>query len=404
MVQQLVYLLLILSEPLTQFILDSKHRSGSSSVTKTDKLTRAAEILRPTDKMKNPSMFIHVKPEIEDDLGKVQEVANHIEMMSIDRFLLNGISVFYERYGEPVHPQYNHEGDLISTFEKNNPVLKPPGDLIPWCVRFELNKSELILKNMTMESIIEALQNAYSNTYIVYTPENADELIVRIYLRNEMIKKSMDVSQFMIDFAGKIKDIVIRGISGIIQTEVITDKMPRTYIAEDGSIQTKKIYAIKTSGTNLLEVLSHPMIDPYRVQSDSIIEIAEVYGIDAARQKILNELKTLLETTLEKGPNHIHYTIYADEMTRIGYVTSIERTGLSKREVENVMLKISTSFPVQNIEDAAIKGMTDCLDGVSSKLMIGSTPQFGTGYNSLVLNEEFIEQHTESVEDVLNAL
>lgn len=395
-----------LSAPLTQFVLDSKHRTGRSGTGQTNKLTRSAEILgaRPTQKMKNPSMFIHVQPQFEDDLNKVQEIANYIEMMSVERFLDGGIMDFYEKYGEPIHSQYKHEKDMIKQFEKNNPAIKPPNDLIYRCIRFELNKTELILKNMPLESVIEALQSNMPQSYIVYTPENADKLIVRIYIRNDMIKKVSSLDIFMADLLDKIRGIVIRGIAGITLTEVLTDQLPRMYIGEDGSIQKKKIYAIRTMGTNLIEVLNHPMVDTYRVQTDSIIEIAEVYGIEAARQKIVNELKSLYETTIEKGPNHIHYTIYADEMTSIGYVTSIERTGLSKREVENVMLKISTSFPVQNLEDAAVKGMTDHLDGVSALLMVGQVPEFGTCYNKIIIDEDFIAKNVKSVNSILDDL
>lgn len=393
-----------LSEPLTQFVLDSHHRSGGGG-TKTETLVRAAEILgaRSTEKMKNPAMFIQVREDIEMDEAKVQEVANHIEMMSVGRFITHGIALFYERFGDPIYKSTKHESAMIKEFLRNNPANKPPGDLLPYCIRFELDRKELILKNMPLEQLIEAIQLKFPLSYLVYSPENADELIVRIYVRTEAIKKG-DVRVAFNDLIIKIEETVIRGIEGIILTEVVKRQIPRTYIAPDGSIQTKKIYAIQTIGTNLPGVLAHPMVDPYHVQSDSIIEIAEIYGIEAAREKILNELKTIDSQTMESGPAHQHYTIYADEMTSTGYVTSIERTGLSKREVENVMLKISTASPIQVIEDAALKGMTDHLDGVSALLMVGQTPLFGSSYNSLTIDEDFVKKNTTSVKDVLDGL
>jgi len=62
------------SEPMTQFVLDSKHRAGGSGGTKTNAIVRMQEVLgaKPTENMKNPSMKIMVKPEYENDRLKVQ--------------------------------------------------------------------------------------------------------------------------------------------------------------------------------------------------------------------------------------------------------------------------------------------------------------------------------------------
>lgn len=394
-----------LSEPMTQFILDSKHRSGGDG-TKTDKLVRMAEILgaRPTENMKNPSMSIQVKEDIAMDGTRVQEVANHIEMMEVGRFITNsGVQLFYERIGEPKHSDYIHESKIITDFKKNNPTLTPPGDLIPWCIRFELDRKELILKNVSLSDIVFVIQKNFPNIYLVYTPETAKDIIIRCYMRATMVKKS-DVVSILKSLIEDIKITVIRGVPGIIFTEVNKKPIIQTYIADDGSMKTRKIYTIDTAGTNLPAVLNHPMVDKYHIQSDSILEIADIYGIEAAREKILNELKTIISATMEKGPSHQHYTIYADEMTSTGYVTSIERSGLSKREMSNVLLRVSNASPVQALEDAAIKGTTDNLQGVSALLMIGQIPKFGSAYNDVMIDNEFVKQHTTNIGDILDDL
>jgi DNA-directed RNA polymerase II subunit RPB1 len=151
-------------------------------------------------------------------------------------------------------------------------------------------------------------------------------------------------------------------------------------------------------------MLAHPMVDPFRIQSDSIIEIADVFGVEAAREKIMNEMKTMNSATMESGPAHCHYTIYADEMTATGHVTSIERPGLTRREGKNVMLRLSTASPIQVIEDAALRNMTDRITGVSSQLMIGQSPLFGSAYNTILINEEFVRRHNANVNDLLSEL
>ena len=392
-----------LSQPLTQFVLDSKHRSGGAG-SNVDPLTRNAEILgaKPTDKLNSPEMFIEVPVDVETDEQRVQEIANHIEMMIVKSFT-SGFELFYEAYGKPVHPRYTQEADLIKTFEKNNPVLRPPTDLINWCVRFELDRRQMIMKNMSLEQIVEAIQRKFSNTYLVYTPETATHIIVRVYFRADLLKRG-DPRAVLTEMINKISETVIRGIDGIYAAEVIKDEIRRSYVAPDGSVQVKKIYGVRTSGTNIAAMLSHPMVNQYAIQSNSILEIAEIYGIEAARAKIMNELKSINSATASGGISHCHYSIYADEMTATGYVTNIERPGLSARESNNVLLRMSLASPVQVVEEAAIRGMTDVISGMAASLMVGQTPKIGTAYNESVLNERFVEQHTVDVADVLDDL
>jgi DNA-directed RNA polymerase beta' subunit len=391
-----------MSEPLTQFVLDSKHRSGGSG-TKTDKVVRVAEIFgaRPTEKMKSVSMVIQVNDDISGDESKVQDIANHIEMINVSRFLTNGMELFYESYGEPIYPKYKHEKELIATFNKQNPLLKTPSDLVPWCIRFELNRREMILKNMDLNSIIKTIQSI-KDLFVVYTSEMSKDLIVRCYVRATAIKKD-DVLSKMKDLIDDISNLIIRGIPGIMRAEVSKDQLLRSYVAEDGTIKTKKSYYITTDGTNLEAVLSMPDIDPYRVQSDSILEIAEIYGIEAAREKIINELKTINNATIDNGVCYQHCTIYADEMTITGEVTSIERTGINKRD-GGVLLRVSTASPVQALEDAAKNNMEDPLENASAWLMIGCTPKIGSTFNTPIINTRFISESVVKASNILDDL
>ena len=88
-----------ISEPMTQYVLDSKHRTGGQGGTKTNAIVRIQEILgaKDTETMKNPHMLIMVKPEYENDKLKVQEIANHIEMIHFGRFVSN-VRIFYESF------------------------------------------------------------------------------------------------------------------------------------------------------------------------------------------------------------------------------------------------------------------------------------------------------------------
>lgn len=384
------------SEPMTQYMLDSKHRSGGTGGTKTNTIVRIKEILgaKPTEKMKNSSMLLLVKPEFETIKIKVNEIANHIEMMDFNRFI-STTRIFFEEYGKPVHSRFKHESRMIKEFEKYNFGMEIPTDLVKWCIRFDINKEEMIINSMKLETIISKLRIAMPDIFFVYTPENVDNIVIRCYIRNYIRNTSIIDIELVIDIMKDIKKTIIRGIADIKSTSVIN--VVKSEINDDGSISTKITYGISTYGTNLEEILNNPYIDKYRSQSDSILEIEEIFGIEAARYKIINEIISEMPDTSKE-----HCTIYADEMTYSGHVTSIHRTGLQKREMNNVTLRLSFQSPIQVIENAAVDGLIDKISGISGPLILGTSPNIGTTYNKVILNESFINNHNKNLSQVID--
>lgn len=387
-------------EPMTQYMLNAKHRAGVSGGTKTDAIVRLQEILgaKSTESMKNPHMMIMVKPEYEHDKAAVQNIATHIEMMQFSRFI-SDIRIFYESYGKPVHPNFVKESADIKQFEKEHYGIKIPNDLTKWCIRFGLNKEEMILKGMKIETIVLAIKAVEQNRiFVMYTPENSDNIYIRCYLRSSQIKTT--TNNFFKDIVFNemlaIKEIVIRGIRGIMSTSVI--EIPHQVINSEGKIETKKLFGIYANGSNLREILCNKFIDPYRTQSDSLEEMEQVFGIIAARNKIINEMLIAMES------NRIHSAIFADEMCYSGMVTNIQKTGLQKRENANITLRISFQTVIQVIQDSAIHGLVDKISGISGPLILGTNPNIGTTYNQVVVNEEFLRENAKSISKVIDDL
>lgn len=385
-----------ISEPMTQMVLDSHHNSGASS-TKKKGMFRIKEIIgaRSTKRMKAPSMNINVRPEFRKNKPKVQEIANHIEMLPLRRFI-NNWQIFFEKYGQSIHPTYKHENAVVQEFERYNVHVKVPTDLANWCIRMELSKSELIAKHMKMETIYHKIRQTFPATHIVYSSDNDANIIMRIYVRTNFTKKSQITIALVTELVNDILDTVIRGVRGIRAAYV--QETPVTETKPDGSLVAENNYFIFTDGTNMEEVLENPLIDPDTTQSDSILEMYEMCGITAARQKIINELKHQVE-----GSSHRHYTMYADVMTYTGVVTSIDRYGSSARN-SNILLRISDASPLAVIENAAVDNQFDTLEGISGPVMVGKNPEIGDLYNGFELNEDFIAKHVKSTRSLLEAI
>lgn len=384
-----------ISEPMTQTTLDTKHRAGAGGKSKTNPIVRVIEIVgvRDTKKMKNPSMILAPLEEYEHDESKVREIANSIEMMKMERFL-SSTTIFFEEFGNPVHPRFAHEKKIIEAFQKHGAGESVPEDLTKWCIRFELNRTKLVINHMNVEKIVHTLRIKFPDVYLVYTPENAKTIIIRCYIRSSMMKVSSDEAAMKIMHA--LRECVISGVDGIQATRVV-DRV-KSYITEDGSIKTKKVWAIATTGSNLAEVVENEHLDASQCQTDSIVEFEEMYGIEAARGKVVAEILKTIDA------NRSHCTMYADEMSYLGYLTSIQRSGIAKRERGNVCLRMAFGSPVQVLVEAAAQGLVSKITGVSAPLIVGSQPKTGTRYNQVCVNEQFIRENSKSLANVEDEL
>lgn len=374
-----------ISEPMTQMVLDAIHLDESGS-TKKRGMFRVKEILQAKDleMMTAPSMLLQVLPEYRSNESKVREIANYIEMLSVRKFVKKW-DIFIEEYGKPTHPETKHEIEMIKEFEKYNEFIKPPKDLSNWCIRMLLNKEELILKKIKMGTIAMKIRDKFHYAHVVYSADNSDEIIMRIYVRNIISGRGIITKTLIINEINKILDTIVRGVPGItaayVQEAKVTEAQP------DGSLKIETIYQIFTDGTNLEKILENPYIDPTTVYSDSILDMVRVFGIRVGKPMVINELRHQVD-----GPTYRHYETYASQMIYTGKMTEIDWHGSGKRDA-GILLRMSDASSMKVIKEGAVNGQSDNLSGVSAPLMIMKPPFIGTLYNTFVLDEEFIKEN-----------
>ena len=139
---------------------------------------------------------------------------------------------------------------------------------------------------MKFEDIVIKLNDDYPTLFIVYTNENSDNIVMRVYIKNSHFKKTevinlTTIEKFIINTLLKTN---IRGVENILSSTI--DKVVRSYVKDDGSIGKKDILTISTVGTNMQDIMYNEYIDPYQTQSNSIIEIQKMFGIEAARTAV----------------------------------------------------------------------------------------------------------------------
>ena len=84
---------------------------------------------------------------------------------------------------------------------------------------------------------------------------------------------------------------------------------------------------------------------------------------------------------------------------------SSSKTGLQSRDAGNVGLQMAFQAPIQVMEKAAVNGVVDKIEGISSCFIYGQVPSVGTTYNDIIVNEPFVEKwfqtNNQNIEDIL---
>lgn len=390
------------SESMTQRILDSIHASGAS---KSNFLSRIKEVygMKSTNALVDPYMDVFIKDEFASDITTMQHIANEIEMMNLRTFV-HRAQVFFEAFAATRHPDYTKESErMVAMHKKHGMSDAVPAGLLNWCVRLELSHSIMIEKNMQVDAVFRKLAEAYPRLFIVYTDDNSENIVMRIYFHKDMFKRDTVVDQYTIyDYLhSKLLKVVIRGIDGIVSASVMKEFVPRSIEQADGSIKVERKHIIRTQGTNLVDIMNHHAVDVYKTASNSVLEIQELYGIHAARAKLIQCLRELSGTDI----NIKHYMLIADTLTYNGYVSNIERGGVSESNPGNSLLSMSYSHPIQTITDAGLNADESAVhSNISSSLMMGTTPNIGSNYNGVMVNEHFVKVNTKTTADLLDSL
>ncbi len=362
-------------ERLTQYVLDSHHRSSSTG-TNVSIIGKINDIIsvKTVDKMMDPRMFITINDKYSREA--CDEFAKKLESIKLKSFITGDVDIFFDGYGSVVHPDFLNDKHIFDTFTQY--AGSPPSDLTQWCIRFELSHEKIIIKGITLDKIIYKLKSN-TNIYTVYTDENSPKIILRIYIRTGAFLGDV---KFNTDGATTIaNDIINTTVSGVadILSATVTD-MIETYKDDDGSLKTRKYYTVTTSGINIPDVAVLDGIA--NIDFNNIVLKAKMFGIEVARKTIVD---MMLSAMSETGRDT---ELFAEVMCCTGIPTNMDRYGNKYREKNNILGQAALGTPFKTFQDAAEDGTIAKVDvGVYPPLMAGAEPHtLGTYYNSIIMN------------------
>jgi len=313
-----------IGEPGTQMTLDTFHFAGVAEMNVTMGLPRIIEILDGRKTLATPMMEIFLKSPY--NKGKdIRKCALLIKETTL--------------------------GELVTEF-----VI----DIVDLKIEVKLNHEKIKMLGMTPAKITKVVSKGLGKD--ASCKENKEGNLV-LKLKGKEEKGLNDLYKLK----EKARDVYVCGMKGVKQV------LP---------VKRKDEFIIITAGTCLKKVLEMDFVDPTRTVSNDIFEIANTYGIEAARQAIIEEVFKVIEAQgLNVDIRHI--MLVADTMCVSGMIKGITRYGVVS-EKASVLARASFETPIKHVINAALCGEIDHLNSVVENVMLNQPVPVGTGLPGLV--------------------
>ena len=373
-----------IGEPATQMTLNTFHLAGVAAKSgMTRGVPRLKEVFKVTKSPKATSLNISLKPEFRDDKEKAREVAQDLELTML-RDIVKTVGLYYDpNEDDTVVPEDRNLIAFYKMFTERVAEGQSTDGLSKWMLRLEFNKDSMFNRNITMDDVAFVLNEKFSKSIsMVYSDFNSQKLIMRIRLDpNDESAEMDDYTNFKKFQARLLMTVAVRGVPGI-KAASFSKSENRVEII-DGKPTKVSEYSIDTDGSNFIEVMNHPAVDPTRLYTTNVHDVMDVLGIEAGRNILLTEIDSLFA---DAGVNYRHLGLLIDSMTRNGRLMSVDRYGINKNNI-GPLAKASFEETEKILLRAALFGEMDPVTGVSSKIMTGQPMRGGTTFSQLLLDE-----------------
>jgi DNA-directed RNA polymerase subunit A" len=310
-----------IGEPGTQMTMRTFHFAGVVEMNVTLGLPRLIEIVDARRIPSTPSMTIYLTEKYRKNQDKVAELIKNLENTTI-------IDV----------------ADIITDVSNMELTIK-------------LDRNKAKERLVSMGDLLSALEKRKG---IIYNQVDDDNISIK--LQQESFKALYQTQE-------QLKLTPIKGVSKISRAIARLDKKEDAWI-------------IYTQGSNLREVLNIEGVDATRTTTNDIIEIENVFGIEAARNAIYREAEnTLSEQGLNVDKRHL--MLVADMMSFSGAVRAVGRQGISGRK-SSVLARAAFEITSKHLLKAGLLGEIDPLAGVAENIIVGQPITLGTGAVDLV--------------------
>lgn len=181
-------------------------------------------------------------------------------------------------------------------------------------------------------------------------PKKEDEYFVRV----QNLKRALP-------------DVVVSGYPDTTRAIISKGSKPNA----DGKYE----HTLLVEGYGLKLCMTTEGVDGTKTKTNSVMEVREVLGIEAARTTIIAEIGSVMGN-MDIDPRHMQ--LLADVMTYKGEILGITRFGLAKMR-DSVLQLASFEKTPDHLFEAGAKQKADKIEGVSESIIMGQPAKIGTG-------------------------
>jgi len=403
-----------IGEPATQMTLNTFHLSGvASKSAMTRGVPRLKELMKSTKNPKAIELTIPLRRDLRDKKEEARRIAQELEftllqdlvttariyydprdsdtLLKEDADWLAYLGAFEQLMATPataaqVADPLNSNSSSSSGAAAAAATTAAIKSTSPWVLRFELDRERMFAKDITMDDIAFLLKK-YAEVRVLYSDYNSSRLVFRVRPDPEELanNKTMDDLNVLKTLQNRmLGTTAVRGIHGL--RSVNYQKVSDTVEFKDGKYQTVDQYVLTSDGSNFIDVLTHPDVDPTRIVSSNVHDMFENLGIEATRATLYKEITTLFAES-GSSVNYRHICILLDKICHKGRTMSVDRYGVNRSDI-GPLAKMSFEQTEEIVLKAAVFGERDPCLGVSAKVMLGAPIRAGTAFSELMLDED----------------
>lgn len=378
-------------EPATQMTLNTFHNAGISSKNVTLGVPRLLELLNVSRNQRNASVAVCLTREYQQR-QKAQEAQQYIEYCTLAN-ITTTVQIIYDP--DPFNTVVAEDVSILEWERQVRNAGEQPNAAqsttkpSPFIARLILDTELFNDKRLNMKDVKSAIRQMDDSYLVQANLESDGHRVVR--LRPRQCAGADAVPALTKAVSQLLQSVHLRGIPGIKKT-LLKEGTAFSVDPSTGGVVKQSSWMVDTEGTALqrifVGVVNHQgvnMVDFVKTSSNKIPEIVAVLGIEAARRKLLFELR---EAYLAYGLNinYRHYTILVDTMCQRGYLMAVSRTGINRSETSGPLMRCSFEETVKVLMTAAAFGEKDPVRGVSANLVLGNQAHIGTGLFDLMLD------------------
>ncbi|MGC9310824.1 MAG: hypothetical protein ACP5E4_03840 [Candidatus Aenigmatarchaeota archaeon] len=222
-------------------------------------------------------------------------------------------------------------------------------DLANSYIEISLDNKALKSLNLTPDIVVEKIRKS--------TKKHGVE-----YMEGKLIMDKIETYSDYRVLKEKLLKLHIGGIKGVSESFIIN---------AEGE------WIVQARGGNFKKILAIEGIDTTKTFTTNIKDMADVFGIEAARALIVKELrKTLDQQGVDVDERYIG--LVSDDMCLKGDVRAVGRYGLMKTK-KSILARMNFEETIKVLFNAAIANKKDNLNTMMANLMIGQLCPAGTG-------------------------